>query len=111
MNILRFSLAFVLLPITAFAATNEAADLQALRAQVRALEQQLKELAHQIDLKEQAAANAHPAATTTSVSDSGFGLTSSDGANAIHLRGLLQLDSRLFFDDGGIVNNTFTLRR
>ena len=41
----------------------------------------------------------------------GFALASADGANSIKLRGLVQLDSRVFFNDGGIVNNAFILRR
>ncbi|MDB6095282.1 MAG: porin [Verrucomicrobia bacterium] len=93
------------------AATADDVDLQALRDQVRLLEQQLKVLARKIEIKEETAAAA-PAAPKVTVSDKGFALTSADGANSIKLRGLVQLDSRLFFNDGGgVVNNGFVLRR
>lgn len=88
------------------------AELQALRDQVRALEQQLKVLARQIEIREEAAAAAAPTTPKITVNDKGVTLASPDGANSIKLRGLVQLDSRLFFGDGGGVNNNaFVLRR
>ncbi|MDB6170566.1 MAG: porin [Verrucomicrobia bacterium] len=109
-----FRITFALAASGALAAAARAvpadtADLQALREQVRALEQQLKVLARQIEIREEAAAAA-PAAKIT-INDKGFTLASPDGANSLKLRGLVQLDSRLFFNDGGIVNNAFVLRR
>lgn len=92
------------------AAAADNADLQALRAQVQALEQQLRVLSRQIEIKEEAAAAA-PAPKIT-INDKGVTFASADEANVIKLRGLLQLDSRLFFGDGaGTVNNAFVLRR
>lgn len=93
------------------AASADAADLQALRDQVRALEQQLKVLARQIELKDEAAAAAAPTTPKITINDKGFTLASADAANSIKLRGLVQLDNRLFFNDHGIVNNAFILRR
>src|SRR6185437_4582141 len=88
------------------------ADLQALKAQVQALEQQLKVLARQIEIREEAAAAAAPTTPKITVNDKGFTLASPDSANSIRFRGLAQLDSRLFFNDGGgVVNNAFVLRR
>jgi phosphate-selective porin OprO/OprP len=81
-----------------------------LREQVSALEQQLKVLSRQIELREEAAAAA-PAAPKVTISDKGLTVASADGANSIKFRGLVQLDSRLFFNDGGLVNNAFVLRR
>ena len=90
----------------------ESADLQALRAQVNALEQQLRILARQIEIKEEAAVAAAPTTPKITINDKGFTLASPDGANSIKLRGLAQLDNRLFFrDGGGVVNNAFVLRR
>lgn len=90
----------------------ESADLQALRAQVNALEQQLRILSRQIEIKEEAAVAAAPTTPKITISDKGFTLASPDGANSIKLRGLAQLDNRLFFrDGGGVVNNAFVLRR
>jgi phosphate-selective porin OprO/OprP len=95
-----------------FAAPADAADLQALREQVRALEQQLKIISRQLEIKEEAASAAAPATPKITINDKGFTLASPDGANSIKLRGLVQLDSRLFFNDGGgIANNGFILRR
>lgn len=96
-------------PLRAAAADN--ADLQALREQVRALEQQLRVLARQVELREEAATAAAPTTPKITINDKGFTLASADTANSIKLRGLVQLDSRLFFGDGGVVNNSFVLRR
>ncbi len=94
------------------AAPADNADLQALRAQVQALEQQLKVLARQIEIKEETAAAAAPTTPKITINDKGFTLASADAANSIKIRGLAQLDSRLFFGDGGgVVNNAFVLRR
>ncbi len=104
--------AAVTLTSAAFAEPADAADVQALREQVRALEQQLKIISRKLELKEEAATAAAPATPKITISDKGFTLASSDGANAIKLRGLVQLDSRLFFHDGGgLANNAFVLRR
>lgn len=87
-------------------------EIQALRTQVQQLEQQLKVLARQLELKEEAATAAAPTTPKITVSDKGYTLASPDAANSIRLRGLVQLDNRLFFDDGGgILNNAFVLRR
>jgi phosphate-selective porin OprO/OprP len=94
------------------AAPVDSSELQALRDQIRALEQQLKVLARQVEIKDEAAAAAAPTTPKITVNDKGFILASADGSNSIKLRGLVQLDSRLFFGDGGgVVNNAFVLRR
>ena len=86
-------------------------EIKALREQIRQLDEKL----HALELKQQAkdeqAAAAAKAAPKVSLTDKGFTLSSGDGANSIKLRGLVQLDSRLFFNDGGLVNNAFVLRR
>jgi len=93
-------------------AVDDSAELQALREQVRALEQQIKVIARQIEMNEEAAAAAAPTTPKITINDKGFTLASADGASFVKIRGLLQLDSRLFFDDGGgVVNNSFVLRR
>lgn len=117
-NIIRTGAA--LITAGAFAATLAAApvdssELQALREQVRALEQQLKVLARQIELKEEAATAAAPTTPKVTVTDKGVTLASADAANSLRLRGLVQLDHRAFFNDGGAAaglnNNGFVLRR
>jgi phosphate-selective porin OprO/OprP len=112
-NLTRLSsalLAAAVFTSSSFAA--DSADLAALRDQVRALEQQLKVLARQIEIKDEAAAAAAPTTPKITINDKGFTLASADSANSIKLRGLAQLDNRLFFKDGGgVVNNAFILRR
>lgn len=97
------------------AAPVDSSELQVLRDQVRALEQQLKVLARQIELKEEAAAAVAPNTPRITVNDKGVTLASADAANSLRLRGLVQLDHRAFFNDGGAAaglnNNGFVLRR
>jgi phosphate-selective porin OprO/OprP len=110
----RFALAaFSLLAgRSALQAQTQNDDLQALRAQVNALEQQIKIISRQIEIKDEATAAAAPTTPKVTINDKGFTLASADGANSIKLRGLVQLDNRLFFGDGGgVVNNSFVLRR
>ena len=114
----RFSTALITaaaLTVSLVAAPADSADLQALREQVRALEQQLKVLARQIELKDEAATAAAPTIPKITVNDKGVTIASADAANSIKLRGLVQLDHRAFFNDGGAAanlnNNGFVLRR
>jgi phosphate-selective porin OprO/OprP len=93
-------------------AATDAAELQALREQVRALEQQLKILARRIELSEETAAAAAPTTAKVTVNDRGYTLASAEAVNSIRFRGLLQADARQFFHDGGgIANNAFVMRR
>lgn len=105
--------ALLALPL-AFAAARGAddTDLHVLRAQIRALEQKLLVLERKQELKDEAAAAAAPSTPKITVSDKGVTLASADGANALRVRGLVQLDARTFFGDGaGVTNNAFVLRR
>lgn len=105
--------ALLALPL-AFSAVRgaDATDLQALRDQIRALEQKLLVLERKQELKDEAAAAAAPSTPKITVNDKGVTLASADGANSLRLRGLVQLDSRTFFGDGaGLTNNAFVLRR
>ena len=89
---------------------TDADEIKQLRAQIRLLEQRLDELEKKQELNAAATAAAR-AAPKVSVSEKGFALASADNANAVRLRALVQFDSRLFFQDGGLVNNAFVLRR
>lgn len=88
----------------------EGAELEALRKQLQQLEQQLRILARQIEIKEEALAAAPPSAKVT-ITDKGFSFASADNANVVKLRGLVQLDSRFYFGDNGTSNDAFVLRR
>ena len=86
-------------------------DIQTLREQIRQLDQKLRVLERKQEIKDEDAAAAAKTAAKISLTDKGFTLSSGDGADSFRIRGLVQLDSRLFFNDGGLVNNSFLLRR
>lgn len=96
----------------AFAAESD--EIRELREELRALQQQVRVLARQIELKEEAAAVA-PGTPKITVNDKGVTLASADAANSLRLRGLVQLDHRAFFNDGGAAaglnHHGFVLRR
>lgn len=98
------------LSTTLVAAPVDSSELSALRQQVQALEQQLKILARQIELKEEAAAAA-PKPPAVTAAASGFALTSADKAYDLKLRALFQFDARFFLDDGAPNRDQFLLRR
>ena len=84
------------------AAPVDNAELQELRAQIHDLETKLLQLERRQEIQNERIA----------VTDKGVTLASADAADFIKLRSIVQLDSRLFFHDGGgIANNTFLLRR
>jgi phosphate-selective porin OprO/OprP len=85
-------------------------EIKLLREQLRLLEQKLLVLERKQEIKDEAAAAAAPTTPKITVNDKGVTIASGDGANSIRLRGLVQLDSRLFFDDGA-GSNAFVLRR
>jgi phosphate-selective porin OprO/OprP len=94
-------LAPALLALSALLPSAKADELSQLRDQIKALEKKLLVLERKQELQDERVA----------ITDRGATLSSTDGANAVRLRGLVQLDSRQFFGDGGITNNAFVLRR
>ena len=100
------------LALAAPARAAEADDIQALREQIRLLDQKLRVLERKQELKDEDAAAAAKTAPKVTVSDKGVTLASADAANSIRIRGLVQFDSRVFFGDRSYVANTaFLLRR
>ena len=108
------------LPATSCA--NEADEINQLRAEIRLLEQKLNALEQREELREEAATPPRPQAqapapirvptSRITVDDTGFNFSSADGQTFINLHGLVQGDSRWFFDNHGIANNnTFVIRR
>jgi len=113
-NFTTRQLAFALLLLSIIVPRLSAAegdDLKLLRDQIQALEQKLLVLERKQEIRDETAAAAAPTTPKITVNDKGFTIASADGANAVKLRGLVQLDNRLFFDDGGLTNNSFVLRR
>lgn len=118
----------------------EAAEIEALKQQVQALDQKIQNLEQQREAEQQAVTNtnqeqiqelnqkvrilerqheldkenAEDAAKTQpqlKLDSSGFTLSSADTNFAISLHGLIQLDSRTFFNDHNLNNDAFLLRR
>ena len=93
------------------AQTSEA-DVSALLRRLQELEQKVKVLERKNELTAEAAVEKAKALPTLSLGAGGFQATSADTNFSFSLRGLLQVDTRTFFSDGGIQgNDTFLLRR
>ncbi len=94
------------------AVANDSSELEQLRALVQELDQKVKILARQGELKEEAEAAAKKEAPVVTASDKGFGIKSADGKFEYQLRGLVHADYRTWVDDDKKPNTEgFTLRR
>ncbi len=82
-------------------------------AQVQDLDQRLRVVERQRELDQQAAADAAKSQPKIMLGANGFSLSSANSNFVASLHGLLQADSRNFFNDGGGTagKNTFLLRR
>jgi len=80
---------------------------------VAELDQQIRVLTRKNELAAEAAAEREKSAPKVSAGPNGFSLASADTNFVLKLRGLVQLDSRSFFDDNPLStgNDTFVLRR
>lgn len=110
------------------------AEVDALRAEVQRLQQQVDALTRLLQANHEAAPASVPVSAPTSpsavaavphdgngsptapsgkavVDDRGFVLSSADGSDSLKLRGMVQLDGRFYFGDGSDTNDTFILRR
>lgn len=120
-----------LFPASVFA--DEADEIRQLCAEIKALEQKLNALEQREERRDRA--SAAPAAAVPPVAvkspgpepapqkaaadapkikidDTGFQFASADGGTFIRFHGLVQGDTRWFFEDHGIANNsTFVIRR
>src|SRR5947207_5772059 len=86
--------------------------INSLKQQIEQLDQKVRVLERNRELEKEATENNTKEAPKISAGERGFSFGSSDGAFAINLRAVLQLDSRSFFKDGGIKGNDgFRLRR
>ncbi len=81
------------------------------QSQIQDLDQKVRILERQHELEKEDAAAAAKTQPRLKLDASGFTLSSADTNFAISLHGVLQLDSRTFFDDHNIVNDSFLLRR
>jgi phosphate-selective porin OprO/OprP len=87
-------------------------DVSALLQRLQELEQKVKVLERKGELDQEAAAEKAKATPTVSIGTSGLIATSGDTNFTFALHGLLQVDTRTFFGDGGIQgNDAFLIRR
>jgi len=103
-----------------WAATNLAAsnlsaselEVQQLKKQIAELDQKVRILERDREIDQDNTAAVVKAQPTIIIGPSGFSMTSADSNFVAQLHGVLQLDSRSFFKDGGINGNDgFLLRR
>ncbi|MBC8039270.1 MAG: hypothetical protein H7Y06_01880 [Opitutaceae bacterium] len=108
---LATTLTAVVLTAPLSAQTASASDLDALREQIRLLDQKLRVLERNSELKDETAAADAKKLPKITVSDGRFEIASADGANSLRLRGLVQGDGRFYFDDANAAQDGFLLRR
>ena len=98
-----------ILAAPAFAQT--ASDVEALREQIRQLDQKLRVLERNLELKDETAAADAKKAVKVSADAKGFGITSADKSFDLKLKAIAQFDARFFLDDGIKNRDGFFLRR
>jgi phosphate-selective porin OprO/OprP len=100
----------LLLAPPASAADNS--ELEALREQIRLLDQKIRVLERKQELGADASAEAAKKQPVVTAGAGGFSLASPDKAFELKIRGLAQADARFYLGDDGIAgNNQFLLRR
>lgn len=106
--------AIALAPFAARAQTASTAspdEVAALREQIRQLDQKLRILERNLEIKDETAAAAAKTQPKLTVSDGRFEIASADGANSLRLRGLVQADARFYLDEADAAQDRFLLRR
>lgn len=88
-----------------------AAPEQEGKERVQELEQKVKVLERNRELDMDVSEAKAKEAPKLTLGADGFGLSSADGAFAVQLKGVLQVDSRSFFEDSGIKGNDGILLR
>ena len=88
------------------------ADFAALKKQLADLDQKVRVLEREREIDGEAATTATKALPKITLGASGFSFGSADSNFVAQLHGVVQLDSRTFFNDGGVNGNDgFLLRR
>jgi phosphate-selective porin OprO and OprP len=107
----------VLLAIGLISACMALADerddkIKALEQRLEAYDEKIRRLEDRLGIEERKESALAKAGPTVSVGASGFMMQSADTNFVLKLKGILQVDSRSYFDDGGIKNNDeFLIRR
>jgi phosphate-selective porin OprO/OprP len=89
---------------------GEANDAKA-KEHVEALDQKVKILEREKELEQEASEAKAATAPKISIGGDGFNLSSAKGDFAVQLKGVLQVDSRTFFDNPAVVGNDGLLLR
>jgi phosphate-selective porin OprO/OprP len=104
--------ALALAPLAGRAQTAPSDDIAALREQIRQLDQKLRVLERNSELKDEATTAAAQKAVKVSADAKGFGLASADKSFELKFKLMAQFDSRVFLDyDGAANRDGFFLRR
>jgi phosphate-selective porin OprO/OprP len=82
-----------------------------LKQQTEALDQQVKVLARNRELDQEAAEAKAKEAPKINIGDQGISFASANGNFGVQLKGVIQADSRTFFQDSGTVGNDSLLLR
>src|SRR5438477_5707022 len=86
--------------------------IKQLEKRLESFEEKTRRLEEKLDTLEGRATEKRTPQPTLSIGPSGFTMRSADTNFVLSLRAILQLDSRTYFDDGGIIGNDgFVLRR
>jgi phosphate-selective porin OprO/OprP len=96
---------------TTFAQSASADDINALREQIRLLDQKLRVLERNQELRDETAAAAAKKLPKLTASDGRFEIASADGSNSLRLRGLVQADARFYLDNANAAQDALVLRR
>jgi phosphate-selective porin OprO/OprP len=117
MNLQRLAVALIVIGSQILADnslwSDDTADtIKDLKQQIDQLDQKVRILEQNRELEKESAASKTNDIPRISIGEKGFSIGSADGAFAINLKGMIQFDSRTFFEDGGIKGNDgFLLRR
>ena len=90
---------------------SKAAEGQPAKQRIEELDQKVKVLERQRELDAEASEAKAKEAPKITIGEQGFSLGSANGDFSIQLKGVLQVDSRTFFNDGGTVGNDGILLR
>lgn len=86
-------------------------ELTALREQIRLLDQKLKALERNIELKDETAAAVAKKQPSVSIGSRGLTITSPDKDYSLKVGALVQTDARVYLDDSGANRDHLRLRR
>lgn len=101
-----------LLGVKAANAQSPEVDVNALLQRIQELEQKVKVIERKGELDKEAITEKAKSSPTVSIGATGLQASSADTNFTFALRGLLQVDTRTFVDDGGIQgNDAFLVRR